>query len=84
MDCRLAVARTAAVLCAAILAAALPPAHAFDIYLDHNTDGDPDTFDNYVANLVSVPVDLIVNFTPASRCRFMNWRASVTSMSSVP
>ena len=41
------------------------PAGAFDVFLDHNTDNDPDTFSNLVQGPISAPVDVIVSFDAA-------------------
>lgn len=46
----------------ALLLAASPPARAFDVFLDHDTDNDPSTFENLVEGPLSAPVDLVVSF----------------------
>jgi len=59
----LRVARTvAAVLVVAALI--VHPAAAVTVFLDHNTDDNPYTFENLVVGPVSVPVDVIVYIGP--------------------
>jgi hypothetical protein len=56
-------------LCPVVLGAALlgavVPASAYDVFLDHNTDGLIFTFDNSVTGPVSVPVDIVVEIGAA-------------------
>jgi hypothetical protein len=50
---------------AALLLLPAGPAHAFDVFLDHDTDNDPTTFTNLVEGPISAPVDVVVSFTSA-------------------
>lgn len=57
------------------------PARAFDIFLDYNTDDDPNTFVNYVVGPEIVPIDLVVSIDAEDVARlnggtitaFVNW-----------
>jgi hypothetical protein len=60
-----ALPRPAWVLSAAVLAIfAAEHASAYDLYLDHNTDGHVDTFENLVEGPVEVPIDIVVLVQP--------------------
>lgn len=41
------------------------PALAADVFLDHDTDNNPYTFENLVEGPISVPVSIVVSFTAA-------------------
>lgn len=48
-----------------ILVVSTGPASAVDVFLDYNTDDDPDTFVNVVEELETVPVDIVAHFDAA-------------------
>ncbi|NNE44618.1 MAG: hypothetical protein HKN12_10445, partial [Gemmatimonadetes bacterium] len=50
----------AALLVFIALLATPSPSHAYNIYLDHNTDGILQTFNNVVEGPVTAPIDIVV------------------------
>ncbi|NNE43073.1 MAG: hypothetical protein HKN12_02595 [Gemmatimonadetes bacterium] len=58
-----ALATFAALLAFIALLATPSPSHAYNIYLDHNTDGILQTFNNVVEGPVTAPIDIVVEFS---------------------
>ena len=55
----------AALVAACFLFLAYGSAHSYEVFLDHNTDGDITTFENLVVGPVSAPIDIVVQLDPS-------------------